>query len=89
MLGLGWWKSGGHDQCSVVSQAVETEDLALPWPLLTIKIVIYRVDLTRLFDENRIDMCGHVAVVHGHAWRTVCSVCATGARVAQPVPCNS
>jgi hypothetical protein len=37
---------------------LETEDLALPWPLLTIKIVIHRVDLTRLrlFDENRIDM---------------------------------
>jgi len=28
-------------------------------------------------------------MVHGHVWRTVCSVCATGARVAQPVPCNS
>ena len=30
-----------------------------------------------------------VAVVHRHVWRTVCSVCATGARVAPPVPCNS
>ena len=26
---------------------------------------------------------------HGHVWRTLCSVCATGARVAHPVPCNS
>ena len=25
-----------------------------------------------------------VAVVHEHVWDTVCSVCATGARVAQP-----
>jgi hypothetical protein len=28
-------------------------------------------------------------MVHGHVWRTLCSVCATGARVVQPVPCNS
>ena len=27
--------------------------------------------------------------VHEHVWRTLCSVCATGARVAHPVPCNS
>ena len=30
----------------------------------------------------------HVAVVHEHVWRTLCSVCATAARVARPVPCN-
>ena len=40
-------------------------------------------------DGNRANMDGHVAVVHGHVWRTLCSVCATGARVARPVPCNS
>ena len=40
-------------------------------------------------DGNRANRYGHVAVVHGHVWRTVCSVCATGARVARPVPCNS
>ena len=40
-------------------------------------------------DGNRANRYGHVAVVHEHVWRTVCSVCATGARVAQPVPCNS
>ena len=34
-------------------------------------------------------MNGHVAAVHGHVWRTLCSVYATGARVAQPVPRNS
>jgi hypothetical protein len=27
---------------------------------------------------------GHVAVVHGHVWRTLCSVCATGTRFVQP-----
>jgi hypothetical protein len=40
-------------------------------------------------DGNRANRYGHVAVVHGHVWRTVCSVCATGARVARLVPCNS
>ena len=40
-------------------------------------------------DGNRANRYGHVAVVHGHVCRTLCSVCATGARVAQPVPCNS
>ena len=36
-------------------------------------------------DGNRANTYKHVAVVHGHVWRTLCSVCATGARVAQPV----
>jgi hypothetical protein len=40
-------------------------------------------------DGNRANRYGHVAMVHGHVWRTLCSVCATGARVARPVPCNS
>ena len=31
-------------------------------------------------------MYGHVAVIREHVWRTLCSVCATGARVARPVP---
>ena len=39
-------------------------------------------------DGNRANVNGHVAVVHEHVWRTLCSVCATGARVAQPVPCK-
>ena len=40
-------------------------------------------------DGNRANRYGHVAVVHEHIWRTLCSVCATSAIVAQPVPCNS
>ena len=40
-------------------------------------------------DGNRANRYKHVAVVRGHVWRTVCSVCATGARVAQPCSCNS
>ena len=38
---------------------------------------------------NRANVHRNVAVVREHVWRTLCSVCATGARVAQPVPCNS
>ena len=37
-------------------------------------------------DGNRANVYNNVAVVRGHVWRTLCSVCATGARVAQPVP---
>ena len=33
---------------------------------------------------NRTNVYGHVVMVHGHVWHTLCSVCATGARVAQP-----
>ena len=40
-------------------------------------------------DGNHANVYHHVAVVHGHVWRTVCSVCATSARVAQPLSCNS
>ena len=39
-------------------------------------------------DGNRANRYRHVAMVPGHVWRTLCSVCATGARVARPVPCN-
>ena len=40
-------------------------------------------------DGNRANVNGHVATEYEHVWRTLCSVCATGARVARPVPCNS
>jgi hypothetical protein len=48
----------------------------------------WRVGVKIPQDGNRANGYGHVAVVHEHVWRTLCSVCATGARVAQPVPCN-
>ena len=50
---------------------------------------IVRVGVKIPQDGNRANRYRHVAMVHEHVWRTVCSVCATGARVAQPVPCNS
>jgi hypothetical protein len=40
-------------------------------------------------DGNRANGYEHVAMVHEHVWRTICSVCATGARVARPVSCYS
>ena len=48
-----------------------------------------RVGLKIPQDGNRANKYGHLYAVRGHVWRTLCSVCATGARVAHPVPCNS
>ena len=50
---------------------------------------IVRVGMKIPQDGNRANQYSHVAMVHEHDWRTVCSVCAPGARVAHPVPCNS
>jgi hypothetical protein len=33
-------------------------------------------------DENRANVYSDVAIMHGHVWRTLCSVCKTGERVA-------
>ena len=56
---------------------------------LVVSLEIVRVGVKIPQDGNRTNGYKHVAVVHEHVWRTLCSVCATGARVAQPVPCNS
>ena len=40
-------------------------------------------------DGNRANGYRYVCMVLEHVWRTLCSVCATGARVARPVSCNS
>ena len=37
-------------------------------------------------DETCTNVYAHVVVVRRHVWRTVCSVCATCARVAHPFP---
>ena len=50
---------------------------------------LVRVGVKITQDGNRANVYGHMATVHEHVWRTLCSVCATGARVARPVPCNS
>jgi hypothetical protein len=56
---------------------------------LVVSLEIVRVGVKIPQDGNRANRYRHVAVGHGHVWRTLCSVCATGACVAQPVPCNS
>ena len=56
---------------------------------LVVSLEMVRVGVKIPQDGNRANVYGHVAVVHGHVWRTLCSVCATGARVARPVPRNS
>ena len=56
---------------------------------LVVSLETVRVGVKIPQDGNRANVYGHVAAVHGHVWRTLCSVCATSARVAHPVPCNS
>ena len=65
-----------------------TGTVTLLFPLV-VSLEIVRVGVKIPQDGNRANRYMHVAVVHGHVWRTHCSVCATGARVAHPVPCNS
>ena len=56
---------------------------------LVVSLETVRVGVKIPQDGNRANTHGHVAMVREHVWRTLCSVCATGARVARPVPCNS
>ena len=56
---------------------------------LVVSLDLVRVGVKIPQDGNRANRYEHVAVVRDHVWRTLCSVCATGARVARPVPCNS
>ena len=50
---------------------------------------LVRVGVNFPLNGNRANVYAHVAVVREHAWRTLCSVCKTGARVAQSFPSNS
>jgi len=56
---------------------------------LVVSLGMVRVGVKIPQDGNRANTYGHATMVHGHVWRNVCSVCATGARVAHPVLCNS
>ena len=56
---------------------------------LVVSLETVRVGMKIPQDGNRANRYGHVAMVHGHVWRTLCRVYATGARVAQLLPCNS
>ena len=50
---------------------------------------LVRVGLNVPLNENRANVYAHVVVVREHVRRTLCSVCAYGARVAQSFPSNS
>ena len=51
--------------------------------------VLVRVGVYFPLNGNRANVYAHVVVVRKHEWRTVCSVYATGARVAQSFLSNS
>ena len=69
--------------------ALEVSPAPSPCCFNSLLIGMVRVGVKIPQDGNCADLHGRVAVVYKHVWRTVCSVCATGARVAHPVPCNS
>ena len=50
---------------------------------------LVRVGLNFPLTETCANVYAHVVVMRVHVWRTLCSVCATGARVAQSFPSNS
>ena len=52
-------------------------------------IVLVRVGLYFLLNENRANVYAHVVVVREHVWNMLCSDGATGARVAQSFLSNS
>ena len=51
--------------------------------------VLVRVGLNFPLNGTCTNKYAHVVVVREHVWRTVCSVCATGVRVAQTFLSNS
>ena len=50
---------------------------------------LVRVGLNFPLNGTCANVYAHVVVVREHVWRTVCSVCAYGARVAHHLPSNS
>ena len=50
---------------------------------------MYRVGMNVPLKTNRANKCAHLPLCHVHAWRTVCSVCAYGARVVHHFLSNS
>ena len=56
---------------------------------LVVSLGLVRVGLKFPLDETCANVYAHVVVVREHVWRTLCSVFATGARVAQSFLSNS
>ena len=56
---------------------------------VVVHVYWYGFGLKFPLNGKRANVYAHVPMYHVHVWRTVCSVCATGARVAQSFPSNS
>ena len=56
---------------------------------VVVSLGLVRVGLYFLLNGTCANVYAHVVVVREHVWRTVCSVCATGARVSQSFLSNS
>ena len=56
---------------------------------VVVSLELVRVGVNFPLNENRANVYAHVVVVREHVWRTLCSDCAIGARVAQSFPSNS
>ena len=56
---------------------------------VVVSLELVRVGLNFPLNGTCTNVYAHVVVVRKHVWRTVCSVCAYGARVAQSFPTNS
>ena len=53
---------------------------------MVVSVEMVRVGLNYPYNGTCANVYAHVVVVRVHVWRTLCSVCATGARVAHPFP---
>ena len=56
---------------------------------VVVSLELVRVGVNFPLNGTCANVYAHVVVERGRVWRTVCSVCATGARVAHPFPSNS
>ena len=69
---------------------LEVSPVAVTWLFqVVVSLELVRVGLYFPPNGNRSNVYAHVEVAREHEWRTVCSVCAYGARVAHPFPSNS
>ena len=69
---------------------LEVSPVAVTWLFqVVVSLELVRVGLNFPLNGKRANTYAHVVVVREHVLRTLCSVCATGARVAHPFPSNS
>ena len=69
---------------------LEVSPAAVTWLFqVVVSLELVRVGLNFPLNGTRANTNAHVVVVREHLWHTLCSVCATVARVAQSFPSNS